>query len=197
MIPNGKSCVSPAPEREKSGNAAHTYTGARIQGTGKPILPPMAESMRGPLKIVPSPKRQHHFTRTMPIPQREPHFHTPRTPHFRHMSRESAPGAGGLGSGVDPAPCLLLALFTSQARKSKQTNHCTTPRPGGRRTSPACGSCRRPLKKCENQGIEESNGGRKKYSASKEGTLRPSREGTKCIIFLPILERESKSRKKQ
>ena len=69
--------------------------------------------------------------------------------------------------------------------------------PRGRRTSPACGSCRRPLKKCENQGIEESNGGKKKYSASKEGTLRPSREGTKCIIFPPILERESKSRKNQ
>ena len=115
----------------KSGNAAHTCTGARIQGTGKPILPPMAESMRGPLKIVPSPKRQHHFTRTMPIPQREPHFHTPRTPHFRHMSRESAPGAGGLETGHRPAPCLSLAFSTPQA--IKRIKPTTDPRraPGG------------------------------------------------------------------
>ena len=160
-------------------------------------MPPMAESMRGPLKIVPSLKSQHHFTRTVPILQREHHFHTPRTPHLCNTSRAGRPGGWRLVHVVGSAPCLLLALFTSQARKSKQTHHRRTPRPGGRRTSPACGSCRRPLKKCENQGIEESNGGKKKYSASKEGTLRPSREGTKCIIFLPILERESKSRKNQ
>ena len=126
-------------------SGAHTAAGARFQGTGRPILPPMAESMRGPLKIVPSPKRQHHFTRTMPIPQREPHFHTPRTPHFRHMSRESAPGAGGLATGSAPAPCLFLAFSTPQATKSKHLYHRRTPCPRGRRTSPACGSCRRPL----------------------------------------------------
>ena len=141
----------------KNGNAAHTYTGARFQGTGRRIWPPMAESRRGPLKIMPSPKRQHHFTRTMPIPQREPHFHTPRTPHFRHMSRESAPGAGGLVTGTRSAPCLLL-LSSLRHGRTKQQEHVSNqpqthaPPLRGRRTSPACGSCRRPRKNVSARG---------------------------------------------
>ena len=62
----------------KNENAAHTWTGARFQGTGKPILPSMAESMNGPLKIVPSLKREHHFKKSVPILQREHHFRPPR-----------------------------------------------------------------------------------------------------------------------
>ena len=161
----------------------------------------MAESMRGPPKIMPSLKRQHHFTRTMPIQQREPHFHTPRTPHSCHTSRAKRPRGPGAVDMYPPAPSLSCLVFRCVSETQEFTTclypHARHAGPRGRRTSPACGSCRRPLKKCENQGTEESNGGKKKYFASKEGTLRPSREGTKCIIFLPILEPEGKSRKNQ
>ena len=164
-------------------------------------MPPMAESMRGPLKIMPSLKRQHHFTRTMPILQREHHFHTPRTPHFRHTSRAGrarGPGAWNCDP-LSPLPLSSLSRCVAQTQDSlsRLYPHAHHAGPRGRRTSPACGSCRRPLKSNEKQGIEESNGGKKKYSASKEGTLRPSREGPKGLIFLPILERESKSMKNQ
>ena len=118
MIPKGKVAFRQHQGAKKRERCPHTHESTLSQGTGKPILPPMAESMRGPLKIVPSLKRQHHFTRTMPIPQRAPHFHTPRTPHFRHMSRESAPFAGGWGIGMDhppPSPVSFFAVFRNQS----------------------------------------------------------------------------------
>ena len=109
------------------------------------------------------------------------------------LARKNRGAGGGLGKwgGSAPSlPCLVIRCAPTPQEPltySRPTARHAGPR--GRRTSPACGSCRRPLKSNEKQGIEESNGGKKKYSASKEGTLRPSREGTKCIIFLPILER--------
>ena len=117
------------------------------------------------------------------------------------IPRENGPGGRGLGNWAGSAPSLSCLAFRCVSEPQETLTYIYPAArhagPRGRRTSPACGSCRRPLKSNEKQGIEESNGGKKKYSASKEGTLRPSREGTKCIIFLPILERESKSRKNQ
>ena len=144
-------------------------------------MPPMAESMRGPLKIMPWPRRQHHFTRTMPILQREPHFHTPRTLHFCHTSRAGRRGAGGLGTWGPHSPLPLLSLSRCVAQTqdslSRLYPHAHHAGPGGRRTS-ACGSCRRPLKYCENQGIEESNGAKKESQRAKTrvGRIHDSKE---------------------
>ena len=108
----------------------------------------------------------------------------PRTPHFRHMSRESAPGAGGWGTAGAPAPgpqdtqhrqvtpiwleraragrpgpggwgtgtnqpprltVSLFAIFPNQSTRSPIANYPLSTPLWGRRTSPACGSCRRPL----------------------------------------------------
>ena len=69
---------------------------------------------------------------------------SPRTPHSaRDVSQKRARGGGGLEPGVGPAPSLLL-LFTIVFMKPYHhgSSHAG---PGGRRTSPACGSCRRPL----------------------------------------------------
>ena len=99
----------------KNENAAHTWTGAQFQGTGKPILPAMAESMRGPLKIVPSLKRQHHFTRTMPILKREHHFQHPPAPSFLpylSSGRARGPAAGDVCAyQPPPSPVSFLAVF--------------------------------------------------------------------------------------
>ena len=65
---------------------------------------------RGPLKIMPSLKRQHHFTRTMPILWREHHYHPTRTPSFlQYLSsgRARGPGAGIWGRHQPPAPCVV------------------------------------------------------------------------------------------
>jgi hypothetical protein len=142
-------------------------------------LPAMAESMRGPPKIMPSLKRQHHFTRTMPILWREHHYHPTRTPHFCNTSRAAGPGGRGLASGCHSSPLPLVSFMTTlkepRALDPISTHKLTTPRPRGRRTSPACGSCRRPLKNCEmereptseNQRIERNNGAKKESERGK------------------------------
>ena len=82
----------------------------------------------------------------------------PDPPFLQYLSSGAGPGAGGLeyGCGSNPCPsCSLHFVMADQSSKNTyQTNHRPTPRPGGRRTSPACGSCRRPQKIYENQGIE-------------------------------------------
>ena len=134
----------------------------------RPIIALGTESGLGPL--------QKHCTcrpRAWPIARTEgtrtktaPEAPSPRTPHFRHTSRAGrarGPGAWNLDLS---SPLPLLSRFSMYFKDTGFTT-CLYPQarhagPRGRRTSPACGSCRRPLKKCENQGIEESNGGKKK-----------------------------------
>ena len=83
-------------------------------------------------------------SRQKPPPQ-PPQPPRPRTPHFaREVSQKRPRGGRGLELGGGPAPLLLL-LFTIVF--SNPYHHCLTHAgPGGRRTSPACGSCRRPRK---------------------------------------------------
>ena len=73
----------------------------------------------------------------------------PRTPHSaRDVSQKRARGAGAVKlSPASPRPlCLVYDALTEPGPLAPhQTNKLTTPAHGGRRTSPACGSCRRPL----------------------------------------------------
>ena len=112
-----------------------------------------------------------------------------------------------------------------------KSNHTpASPLEGGRRTSPACGSCRRPRKIFENQGIEnqkekttrppydksekirkeektrktkrEQRGERERekgqtLTCPMKERQRPSREGTKGIIFLSIFKQKGVARKNQ
>ena len=73
---------------------------------------------------------------------------------------KTAPGAGGWDRGLTqppPSPVSLFAVFQSHRThlhiSNLQARHAG---PRGRRTSPACGSCRRPLKRNKDQGIEKT-----------------------------------------
>ena len=114
---------------------------------------------------------------------------------------KTAPGAGGWGPVLDqppPSPVSFSLYFKATGNTYIYLPTRSPRRPEGAADFP----CLRqlpppPEKNVKTKGSKRVMEGGQKYSASKEGTLRPSREGTKGIIFLPILERESKSMKNQ
>ena len=84
----------------------------------------------------------------------------PGPPIFAIPLERGGPGCGGAGicGSIEPLPLLLSSL---RHGRTKQQDHVsnqpqTHAAPEGRRTSPACGSCRRPLRSNEKQGSEES-----------------------------------------
>ena len=88
--------------------------------------------------------------------RQKPHPPTPSPPGpgppiSLERYRKSGPGGPGLGTWARPSPCPLCLVYDVLTEPEPlapyQTNKLTTPRLRGRRTSPACGSCRRPLKK--------------------------------------------------
>ena len=76
------------------------------------------------------------------------------------LARKNRGCAGGMGILSGSAPCPLCLVFDVLQRHRKHFTYSRPPArhagPRGRRTSPACGSCRRPLKRNEDQGIEKS-----------------------------------------
>ena len=83
----------------------------------------------------------------------------PGPPIFAIPLERGGPGCGGAGicASIEPLPLLLSSL---RHGRTKQQEHVSNQpqfhaAPEGRRTSPACGSCRRPLRSNEKQGIEE------------------------------------------
>ena len=103
-----------------------------------------------------------HITRICAIRQRQQNVadssrKRPRGKTLR-IPRENGPGGRGLGPWHPSAPslsCLVICCISKPQDPLTylylQARHAG---PRGRRTSPACGSCRRPLKKGNNQGIE-------------------------------------------
>ena len=85
---------------------------------------------------------------------------------FRKVSKTAGSG-GGAGDLGPTSPLPLLSRFRCVSTPQETLTYIKPPAhhagPRGRRTSTACGSCRRPLKSCEKQGIEGSNGANKKY----------------------------------
>ena len=86
----------------------------------------------------------------------------PGPPIFAIPLERGGAGCGGAGiwAWIEPLPLLLSSL---RHGRTKQQEHVSNQPhfhagPRGRRTSPACGSCRRPLKNCENQGSAQSDG---------------------------------------
>ena len=80
----------------------------------------------------------------------------PQPPDHPFRSRgiaKARPGGRGLRTVYGPAPSPSVSLRL--CRTSISTHLLSHAGPGGRRTSPACGSCRRPLKSCDNKGIEK------------------------------------------
>ena len=100
-----------------------------------------------------------------------------RTPHSaREVSQKRARGGGGAGNcDLQPPPLGRLFRRLGVNRHLILPTTSTTPARRGRRTSPTCGSCRRPLKNCEveqkpmmeNQRIERNNGAKKKSERAK------------------------------
>ena len=92
--------------------------------------------------------------------------------------RKSGPGGPGAGTCVLPSPlplCLVYDVLTEPGPLGPyQTHLLSHAGPGGRRTSPACGSCRRPLLSDENQGVAKSYQTRKSDEyRSMEGVATP------------------------
>ena len=94
-------------------------------------------------------------------------FSPQKTRYFSNSGAPRAPpgkGAEEPRTGQPPAGLTTYHKYTSILTKRKhkpQTAHTRSELdrlagPRGRRTSPACGSCRRPLKRNEDQGIEKS-----------------------------------------
>ena len=75
------------------------------------------------------------------------------------IPRENGPGGRGLGNWAGSAPSLFCLVFRCVSEPQETLTYIYPPArhagPRGRRTSPACGSCRRPLKK-KKQGIEKT-----------------------------------------
>ena len=93
-------------------------------------------------------------------PRRGPHPPGPQAPDPPFRSRGIAkPGPGGRGCALglhQPRPSLvqLNAIATNQKHSTRINTQADHAGHGGRRTSPACGSCRRPLRGIRDQGIE-------------------------------------------
>ena len=83
----------------------------------------------------------------------------PRRKTFR-IPRENGPGGRGLGQWGPSAPSLSYLVIHCISKPQDPLTyiypHARHAGPRGRRTSPACGSCRRPLKRNKNQGIEKT-----------------------------------------
>ena len=154
--------------------------------------------------------------------RRNAHFRPPRTPHLDRAGSSGAAGGGGAANWGYLSPLPPLALFTSSwpnegARtRIKPTTDARRAPGGGGLPLPAAAAAapgkymktkgsktkrrkyereeRARKTKREQRGEREREKGETSTFPMKE-KQRPSREGTKGIIFLPILEREGKSRK--
>ena len=88
-----------------------------------------------------------NWGRTSPLPL------SPSNAHLDRAGSSGAPVGRGLLTWHGPAPSPSVSLRLCLT--SISTHLLSHAGPGGRRTSPACGSCRRPLKSCDNKGIEK------------------------------------------
>ena len=75
---------------------------------------------------------------------------------------KTAPGAGGRDAPAPTSPLPELYRFRCVSKPQETLTHIYPQArhagPRGRRTSPACGSCRRPRKSCDNQGNADRRG---------------------------------------
>ena len=78
------------------------------------------------------------------------------------IPRENGPGGRGLGPWLPSAPSLSCLVICCVSKPQDPLTyiyvHARHAGPRGRRTSPACGSCRRPLQSCDNQGNADRRG---------------------------------------
>ena len=111
-----------------------------------------------------------------------PHPPAPQAPDPPFRSRgiaKAGPGGRGWELGLPQPPPSLSRLRRSHRTRTtssipNQQAHHAAPR--GRRTSPACGSCRRPLLSDEKQGVAKSYQTRKSDEyRSMEGVATPRR----------------------
>ena len=83
-------------------------------------------------------------TKSGAVVQTKRSFSSPPNPHLDRAGSSGAPGGRGLVTVHGPAPSPSVSLRL--CLKSISTHLLSHAGPGGRRTSPACGSCRRPRK---------------------------------------------------
>ena len=161
---------------------------------------PRIFTTRTPFSPTRMPKRRRggHFARATERPraktttsrQKAPRAPTPRMPHFSSNNQ-----GNGARKGPRPLPLYTVNDTTPTYPTHIPTQRLTTRAPtGGRRTSPACGSFRRPLLKSgEKQGITKNNDGMKLdgdqldlFSNTRKNIAPPTRSKTeraKGIFF--------------
>ena len=126
----------------------------------QPINPTRPESGLGPLE-----NHSTYHPRAWPIARTEGERRRPRQrppapgpPIFAIPLERGGPGGRGLVTGDFPVPS-LSCLFSRCVSKTQDSlsyiSERSPRRPEGAADSPACGSCRRPLRSNEKQGIEE------------------------------------------
>ena len=146
----------------KNGNAAHTCTGARLQGTGRPTLPPMAESMREPLKIGPRLSASTISREPCPYYSESSISTHPGPPQTLRIPRENGPGGRGLGMWGPSAPSLSCLAFRcvseTQDPPPVSTYKLATPARGGGGLPLPAAAAAAPLKSCDNQGNADRRG---------------------------------------
>ena len=133
---------------------------------GPPINPPII-AMGTESGFRPLEKHSPCLPRAWPIARTEGERRGPRQrppapgpPIFAIPLERGGPGCGGAGicACIEPLPLLLSSLRHGRTKQQEHVSNQpqTHAGPGGRRASPACGSCRRPLKRNNDQGIEKS-----------------------------------------